>query len=159
MTRAGLREKGGKVRTKKVRYFFLCVLAGLVCSAGCGRDTGPLSRAGADRQNRVILKAFHDRRSDLWVTGKGVIERVLPDDLKGTPHQRFILRLPSGHTLLIAHNTRIAPRVPDPRSGEEVFFRGEYEWNPEGGVVHWTHHDPAFKKEGGWIEYKGLRYE
>jgi hypothetical protein len=39
-----------------------------------------------------------------------------------------------------------------------VAFRGEYEWNPEGGIIHWTHHDPGGRHAGGWLKHKGKTY-
>ena len=85
--------------------------------------------------------------------------RVLPDDTEGGRHQRFILRLSSGQTILIAHNIDLAPRVEALHSGATVSFKGEYEWNERGGVVHWTHHDPAGRHEPGWLSYAGRTYQ
>ena len=106
----------------------------------------------------VIEQAFANRTSDLMVTATGRVEKVLADDLKGSKHQRFLVELPSGHTILVAHNIDLAPRVPDLREGTSITVRGEYEWNEKGGVVHWTHHDPRGRHEDGWIEYRGQRY-
>jgi hypothetical protein len=86
------------------------------------------------------------------------VDRMLPDDVKGTPHQRFILELDNGHTVLVAHNLGLAERVPL-QEWDLVKVRGEYEYNPQGGVVHWTHRDPGAGIKHGWIEHKGLRYE
>ena len=82
---------------------------------------------------------------------------MLADDSEGSRHQRFIVRLPNDHTVLIAHNIDLAQRVPL-KMGDAVSFYGEYEWNDRGGVVHWTHHDPRNRREGGWIEHKGTTY-
>jgi Protein of unknown function (DUF3465) len=93
----------------------------------------------------------------VWVEGRGEVVRLLPDDRKGNPHQRFLLRVPEGATLLVAHNLELAPRVPlEP--GDELEFRGEYEWNDKGGVLHWTHDDPRGRHEGGWLRLDGELY-
>jgi len=88
-----------------------------------------------------------------------VVERVLKDDRSGSRHQRFIVKLPSGQTLLISHNIDIAPRVEGLARGDTVSFSGIYEPNSKGGVVHWTHHDPSGRHAAGWIEHRGHRYQ
>lgn len=92
------------------------------------------------------------------VTLSGTVDRTLPDDNDGSRHQRFILRLDSGRTILIAHNIDLAARVPI-RENDRVTLRGEYEWSAQGGTIHWTHHDPKQWREGGWIDHAGKRYE
>lgn len=106
-----------------------------------------------------IAKAFADRVSNRQVLVRGTIAKHLADDVEGDKHQRFILRLESGHTLLIAHNIDLASRVPAASQNKIVYVYGEYEWNDEGGVVHWTHKDPAGIHAHGWIQFEGVRYE
>jgi len=84
---------------------------------------------------------------------------MLADDLVGSRHQRFVVRLASGQTLLIAHNIDIAPRVAGLQNGDRVGFYGEYVWNEEGGMVHWTHHDPEGRHEAGWLKHNGQIYQ
>jgi hypothetical protein len=104
-----------------------------------------------------VERLFAEQRSNVFVRLEGRVDRVLTDDLDGSRHQRFIVRLPSGHTVLISHNIDLAKRVPLDR-GDSVELRGEYDWNDRGGVVHWTHHDPQGKKSGGWIRHAGTEY-
>ena len=99
------------------------------------------------------------QHSGRQVQGQGRVSRILADDNDGSRHQRFILTLASGQTLLIAHNIDLAPRIPALEVGDTVAFYGEYEWNDKGGVVHWTHHDPRGRHAGGWLEHGGKRYE
>jgi hypothetical protein len=93
------------------------------------------------------------------VTGSGTVIRVLPDDTEGARHQRFILRLASGDTLLVAHNIDLAPRVEPLRVGDVIAYHGEYAWNPQGGVVHWTHRDPSGQHEAGWLRREGTTFQ
>jgi hypothetical protein len=106
-----------------------------------------------------LLSAYENRQSNIPVEDSGVVVKILPDDLQGSRHQRFILRLSSGQTVLIAHNIDLAPRVAALREGDTVEFRGEYEWNSKGGVVHWTHHDPHGRHQAGWLKHNGSIYQ
>ena len=106
-----------------------------------------------------ITRAFENRQSDVQVGGSGTVVKILPDDTRGSQHQKFILRLSSGQTLLIAHNIDLAPRISRLREGDIVEFFGEYEWNSRGGVVHWTHHDPGGQHEEGWLRHDGATYQ
>ena len=111
------------------------------------------------RTSADIDRAFEARTSNVQVEGEGVVSKILKDDNEGSRHQRFILTLASGRTLLVAHNIDLAPRVDGLTDGDRVRFYGEYEWNSKGGVLHWTHHDPSGRHVGGWLEHRGRRYE
>jgi len=105
------------------------------------------------------IEALHaDGVSGEVVEAAGEVVALLRDDNRGSRHQRFILRLASGHTVLLSHNIDLAPRIDALREGDRVDFRGQYEWNERGGVVHWTHRDPQGRRPGGWVEHEGRRY-
>ena len=87
------------------------------------------------------------------------MSRLLQDDVNGPRHQRFILRMPSGQTVLISHNIDVAPRVTGLSIGDQVRFKGEYVWSKLGGLVHWTHRDPAGHHVAGWLKYNGKTYQ
>lgn len=93
----------------------------------CSRSEQRLS----SESDRILGRAFESQTSKLQVEGQGIVKRILRDDNEGSRHQRFILELSSGQTLLIAHND-VAPRIFGLQEGDEVDFRGEYDWNPRG---------------------------
>lgn len=126
---------------------------------GVTTQESTLQRSTTGESVSKIDEAFRNQQSDLIVVEEGRVIKVLPDDTKGSQHQRFLVKLNSGLTVLIAHNIDLAPRVSRLKSGDFIRFKGEYEWNEKGGVVHWTHHDPAKRHVGGWIELDGKRYE
>ena len=107
----------------------------------------------------AIAEAFARQQSNVQVQGQGIVTKLLKDDNDGHRHQRFILRLADGQTVLVAHNIDLAPRIDDLKTGDTVEFFGEYEWNSKGGVVHWTHHDSDGEHESGWLEHDGVRHE
>ncbi len=134
----------------------LVLLLSAVVLSGCG--SGDVHGADASG-DEVFSRAYNDHTSGLQVTGTGTVTRVLPDDNDGGRHQRFIVELSSGQTLLIAHNIDAAPRIDSLIPGDAVEFSGVYEWNDEGGVVHWTHHDPDGVHQPGWLKHDGALYQ
>ena len=121
---------------------------------------GPATKQGTvPLADDPIGRVFASGTSDVQVQDEGKVIRVLADDLDGSRHQRFIVQLASGQTLLITHNIDVAPRIAGLRVGDNVGFNGEYVWNEKGGVIHWTHHDPQGRHVTGWVMHKGKRYQ
>lgn len=106
----------------------------------------------------VFRSYFENETSSIQVLASGVVKIILDDDLDGDAHQKFILELQSGQTLLVTHNIDLAPRVDDISVGAAIYVYGEYIWNSEGGLVHWTHKDPDGEHEDGWIVFDGVKY-
>lgn len=119
----------------------------------------PESQSRALKNNPELQAAFDEKESNLWLVGSGEIIKLLPDDNKGSRHQRFLVKVNLTQTVLIAHNIDLAERVANLKPGDMIQFYGEYEWNEKGGVVHWTHHDPAGKKTDGWIKHNDIMYQ
>jgi len=106
-----------------------------------------------------VERAYSAKRSDVQVQGSGVVIKSLRDDNEGHRHQKFILRLASGNTILVAHNIDLAPKITSLKKGDTVMFYGEYEYDSRGGVVHWTHHDPQRRHADGWLKHNGKTYQ
>jgi hypothetical protein len=106
-----------------------------------------------------LQAAAADYRDGQQLLVRGTVTRILADDHDGSAHQRFIIRVDSGNTLLIAHNIDLAPRLAGLAVGESVIVAGEFAPNDRGGVIHWTHHDPAGRHVPGYIEWRGRRYQ
>jgi hypothetical protein len=111
--------------------------------------------AGTDA---AILAAIRDQRSHVWGQAAGVVTRLIKDDREGTPHQRFLVRLESGTTVLVAYNLDLAPRIAPLAVGDSVTLRGEYIWNDKGGLMHWVHRDPSGREPGGWVQVHGREF-
>ena len=104
-------------------------------------------------------KPSQNFQSGQQVSGEGTVSKLLKDDLDGSRHQKFILTLSSGRTLLIAHNIDIAPRISSLSMGDKIQFYGVYETNSHGGVIHWTHRDPRGSHVHGWLKKNGTLYQ
>ena len=118
-------------------------------------DNAPNPSATSDQDS--IAELIRSKRSNVIVEASGVVTKVLPDDNEGDRHQRLLVEV-GGNTILIAHNIDLASRVPV-RAGDTIRFKGEYEYNDRGGVIHWTHRATGRNHAAGWIEVGGKRYE
>jgi len=148
----GLRNKQPKIAIKKRLFqgaFFLLLVFVWIQNQ---------QSEGLHITNSNTLKTlFKNKQSSVMILFNGTVVKVLSDDNEGSRHQRFIVKS-DDHTVLIAHNIDLAPRVPI-QEGERIKIYGQYEWNEKGGVVHWTHHDPQNKHENGWIELNGKKFK
>jgi len=104
-----------------------------------------------------INNAFKNHTSNIVVEAPAQVSRLMPDLVDVEKHQVFFVELESGQRIKVMHNLDEAPPVPVV-VGSNIRLRGEYDWTPEGGVIHWTHHDPKGQREGGWIEYQDHIY-
>ncbi len=118
-----------------------------------------LQQNGSYNGEQAIRQAFESRAINLQVEASGKVIKVLEDDTNPPRHQRFILKLDNGISLLVAHNIDLAKRVDNLKAGDNVRFNGEYEWNKKGGVLHWTHHDPQGRHTAGWLQHNGQTYQ
>jgi hypothetical protein len=127
-------------------------LAAALLTSGCVQ-TAP--------DDAAVCAAYSAGRSHVEVIADGTVTRVLgiaPGRV--SPHEGFLVRLSGGCALIVRveTNTDIAGSFPLTR-GERVVVKGEYEFYPRGGVIHWTHHDPRFHHEGGYVIAGGRTYE
>jgi hypothetical protein len=148
-----------------IKNLALLLLFALACTA-CDQPTqlpkvsevAATEQSLADTSNTSIEQAFSSKHSDVQVSGNGVVTKLLADDNKGSRHQRFLLKINAEQTLLFAHNIDLADRVPL-AVGDAITFSGEYVYNPKGGIIHWTHHDPRGSHLAGWIMLRGEKYQ
>jgi Protein of unknown function (DUF3465) len=146
----------------KLIAFLLISLIFIKLPAAAASDAVAIKQQQAvlvNTSNWILKQAFLNQQSGLQVQGRGVVKRLLSDDINGDRHQRFILQLANKQTLLIAHNIDIASRLTGLKVGDKVAFYGLYEWNSKGGLIHWTHHDPDGNHVNGWLRFRGKFYQ
>lgn len=110
--------------------------------------------------DRVLCDAYSAGRSHVEVVADGTVTRVLGvQQGRVSPHEGFLFRPASGCTITIRveANTDFTGPIPI-APGDRVTVKGEYEYYPLGGVIHWTHRDPRGRHEGGYIETGGKLY-
>jgi hypothetical protein len=137
------------------RLLIFAAFALAIAPIGCGGRV----ESSIDGDASPIGQAVAEHKSGVQVAGDGLVNRILSDDKQGSRHQRIIVRLDSGQTILIEHNIDLAPRLEGIKEGDKVTLFGEYIWNDQGGLVHWTHKDPARKHIDGWIKHDGKIYQ
>jgi hypothetical protein len=145
---------------KPLCSFALLLALWLICAPlkSCTAQPATIQGQEIRAAQAQVLQAQEQHWKKVEVTVEAPVAKLLRDDTEGIPHQRFLLQLANGTTVLIAHDTAMAPYVPL-HPGDWVRIHGEYIWTDRGGVIHWTHHTDTPRHEGGWIQYNGQIYQ
>ncbi len=123
-----------------------------VAASGCSTTQSP--------DDGALCDAYTSGRSHVEVVADGTVTRVLGmQQGRVSPHEGFLFRLASGCDVIVRveANTNFTGPIPITQ-GARVTVKGEYEYYPLGGVIHWTHRDPRGRHEGGYIETGGKLY-
>jgi hypothetical protein len=130
---------------------------GLALLCGCA------SGGGGDDSNGAVYDAWLAHHSGVEVTATGSVARMLGTRTgpSGT-HEGFLLHLRGaagrGLTVRVEDNTDLTGPVPL-SEGESVEVRGEYVYDPRGGLIHYTHLDPRGRHAAGHILANGKVYQ
>lgn len=142
-----------------------CCLVIFGCAAAQNQAPAPVaSNAPGQSANQTAagdaqaIRAQQLQLVKVPLTVTAPVKKMLKYDDRGLPHEKFLLSLSNGATILVAHNTKMAPYVPI-QAGDLVTVHGEFIWNAKGGLIHWTHHSDSQSHEGGYIDFNGKRYE
>lgn len=130
-------------------------LALTLCASACGGGT-------AEQPNNAQICALYASGSGgVEVIAQGTVLGIL--GTRGGPsgeHEGFLLKLNEQCDLLLRVETNVDITGPVPlQTGEVVTVKGQFEDDPEGGVIHWTHHDPSGRHVSGYVEADGKIYE
>ena len=114
-------------------------------------------------ENGAVYAAWAAHASRVEVLAQGSVARDLgiAHGRSGT-HEGFLLHLSGGegHGLTVRVEANLDMTGPLPiQEGEAVRVRGEYVYDPRGGLIHWTHRDPRGRHPAGFVEIHGHRYQ
>lgn len=141
-------------RPPALRYQGLALTLAL-CASGCGGGQAE------QPDNARICSLYASGSSGAEVIGQGTVLAVL--GTRAGPsgeHEGFLLKLTRHCDLMLRIETNVDITGPVPlHTGESVTVKGQYEDDPTGGVIHWTHHDPAGRHVAGYIVADGKVYE
>lgn len=108
----------------------------------------------------AVCAAYSSGRSQTEVVAAGRVTRIFgirPG--RSSPHEGFLLSLDAGCRLVVRVEVNTDFTGPIAlSSNQRVVVKGEYEYYPRGGVIHWTHHDPRGRHENGYIDAGGTMY-
>ena len=108
----------------------------------------------------ALCSAYDAGRSRVEVVADGTVTRTLGvQPGRVSPHEGFLMRLGSGCSVIVRVevNTDFTGSIPL-QPGQHVLVKGEYEFYPLGGVIHWTHRDPRGRHAGGYVATGGRIY-
>jgi hypothetical protein len=116
-----------------------------------------------DSSNGAVYEAWREERSRVEVTAHGAVARILGErGGPSGPHLGLLLHLSGGEgrglTVRVEDNLDLTGPIAL-REGEAITVRGEYIYDPRGGLIHYTHRDPRGRHEAGYVEVDGRIYQ
>lgn len=135
-----------------IRSSRLLLAAAVAALCACAATQSP--------DDGALCAAYAAGRSHVEVVADGTVTRILGvQQGRVSPHEGFLFRLATGCSVIVRveSNTDFTGPISLTR-GEHVLVKGEYEYYPLGGVIHWTHRDPRLRHDGGYIEAGGRTY-
>jgi hypothetical protein len=138
------------------RLLLCALLAALAACAPSGQS------AGSDAGNAAVYQSWAQQRSKVEVTASGSVAKVL-GTRRGPSgvHTGFLLHLRGsegrGLTVRVEDNVDLTGPIPI-RAGDDVEVRGEYIYDPRGGLIHYTHRDPRGRRAGGYVRIGNRMY-
>jgi hypothetical protein len=137
---------------RRLSVFVVAMVAGCAAPATTGNSA----------DNAAVYNAWVQKRSYVEVTASGSVARVLgtrpgPSGV----HTQFLVHLGAGGnglTVRVADNVDMTGRLAI-SPGDSVVLRGEYIYDPRGGLIHWTHRDPRGRHEAGYVSINGRYYQ
>jgi hypothetical protein len=126
--------------------------------ASCANPDPATENRATPHDDGPIGRAFASGTTDVQVECEGTVISILSDDVAGSRHQRFIVQLASGQTLLITHNIDLAQRIAELKVGDTVWFNGEYVWNEKAvsSIGHTMTHRVGMSQAGLYIKAKDI---
>lgn len=111
-------------------------------------------------QNQDVSYYLENKKDSYYIEiTQAKVVKVLEDDQEDIKHQKWLVRLPSNHTLLAIYNIDYYERVPI-QEGDEISLAGELGHNDQTGkpFIHWLHLDDTGKRPYGYVKLKGKYY-
>ncbi len=146
------------MHSRHILVSYIAAVGVALMLGGCRQSSSGAIPPGSESDDKQIVAVQAAHRDHVEVTGRVRVYKLLSEDDKGLRHERFLVMLSNGTTVLVAHSIDKAPPVPV-EEGDALVLHGEFVSNERGGVIHWTHHSDSPRHEGGWILYKGQKYE
>ncbi len=137
--------------TLLVIYSFSTSAGSLENVPDCKDLRGTVLKSSVDSL-KIVMRS-NANRPQVFVTG--VVDKILPEDHNGLPHQKYSIKVSSDITLLIVSNLDFG-RVPL-TEGKSVSVCGEFKKIGQ-GMVHWTHFDPHGGHPDGFTIVDGKLY-
>ena len=125
---------------------------------GCAGATDPRAR----KTQQALVKILKAAGVDFAVLGP---EETCTGDVARRAGNEFLFQMMAEQNIETFNNYGVkkivtfCPHCYHTLKNEYPQFGGEYEWNEKGGIIHWTHHDPAGRHADGWLKHNNRIYQ